>query len=92
MTSTDPDTQTPTSAEPRNSFLEEKAFRSRTVLIFGPISDALAGDVARRLIALDADAASTIDMFVSSPGGHLESGETVGYRPAKRSITAWWVG
>ncbi len=97
MTSTDPDAQTPTSAEPRNSFLEEKAFRSRTVLIFGPISDALAGDVARRLIALDADAASTIDMFVSSPGGHLESGDAI--HDIVRFITApvrmigtGWVG
>ncbi len=97
MTSPDSDAPTTTSGEPRNSFLEEKAFRSRTVLIFGPISDALAGDVARRLIALDADAASTIDMFVSSPGGHLESGDAI--HDIVRFITApvrmigtGWVG
>jgi ATP-dependent Clp protease, protease subunit len=63
--------------EPRNSFLEEKAFRSRTVLVFGAISDASAGDVARRLIALDADSPTPIDMLVSSPGGHLESGDAI---------------
>lgn len=97
MSPTDPDAQTPTSAEPRNSFLEEKAFRSRTVLVFGAISDSLAGDVARRLIALDADAASPIDMFVSSPGGHLESGDAI--HDIVRFITApvrmigtGWVG
>ena len=64
-------------AEPRNSFLEEKAFKSRTVLVFGAITDSSAGDVARRLIALDSDSAAPIDMLVSSPGGHLESGDAI---------------
>jgi ATP-dependent Clp protease protease subunit len=57
--------------------LEEKAFKSRTVLVFGAITDAAAGDVARRLIALDADSSAPIDMLVSSPGGHLESGDAI---------------
>ncbi len=97
MTSPDDDAQTPSSAEPRNSFLEEKAFRSRTVLVFGQITDVLASDVARRLIALDADAPSPIDMLVSSPGGHLESGDAI--HDIVRFITApvrmigtGWVG
>ncbi len=77
LTETEPPSATPATAEPRNSFLEEKAFRSRTVLVFGPISDAAACDVARRLIALDADAPTPIDMLVSSPGGHLESGDAI---------------
>ncbi len=75
-----PDTDTSsttTTAEPRNAFLEEKAFKSRTVMVFGEINDRSAADVARRLIALDADAATPIDMLVSSPGGHLESGDAV---------------
>jgi ATP-dependent Clp protease protease subunit len=74
----DPETEiTPSTAEPRNSFLEEKAFKSRTVLVFGGISDKTASDIVRRLIALDADSAASIDMLVSSPGGHLESGDAV---------------
>ena len=65
-------------AEPRSSFLEEKAFKSRTVLVFGTINDQSAADTVRRLIALDADSPTEpIDMLVSSPGGHLESGDTV---------------
>ncbi len=67
----------PSTAEPRNSFLEEKAFKSRTVLVFGEISDRSASDIARRLIALDADSIAPIDMLVSSPGGHLESGDAI---------------
>ena len=33
-------------AEPRNTFLEEKAFKSRTVLVFGTINDQSAADIA----------------------------------------------
>ena len=53
-----PDTHTPPStpgSEPRTSYLEEKAFKARTLLVFGTITDTLAADVARRLIALDAE-------------------------------------
>ncbi|MBI5277046.1 MAG: ATP-dependent Clp protease proteolytic subunit [Burkholderiales bacterium] len=64
-------------AEPRSSFLEEKAFKSRTVMLFGAISDSSAADIARRLIALDSDSKDPIDMIVSSPGGHLESGDAI---------------
>ena len=67
----------PSTAEPRNAFLEEKAFKSRTVLLFGEISDRSAADIIRRLVALDADSNMPIDMLVSSPGGHLESGDAI---------------
>jgi len=84
-------------AEPRNSFLEEKAFASRTVLVFGAITDTSAAETARRLIALDAASSDPIDLLVSSPGGHLESGDTL--HDIVRFITApvrmigtGWVG
>jgi len=75
----DPDDEAPPAemAEPRSSFLEEKAFKSRTVLLFGAVTDASARELTRRLIALDADSSAPIDMLVSSPGGHLESGDAV---------------
>ena len=73
-----PDTSTPPGAtESRTSYLEEKAFKSRTLLIFGTVTDVTAADVARRLIALDADSTDPIDVLVSSPGGHLESGDAI---------------
>jgi hypothetical protein len=52
-----------------------QAFKSRTVLIFGTITDATAAEAARRLIALDSDSSGPIDVIVSSPGGHLDSGD-----------------
>src|SRR5260370_24732765 len=83
--------------DPRSAFLEEKAFKSRTVLIFGTITDATGAETARRLIALDADSAEPIDMIVSSPGGHLESGDTMHdlvrfVRAPVRMIGTGWVG
>jgi len=47
------------------------------VLMFGAVTDASARELARRLIALDADSSAPIDMLVSSPGGHLESGDAI---------------
>ena len=85
------------SLDPRSAFLEEKAFKSRTVLIFGTITDSSAAEAARRLIALDADSAEPIDVIVSSPGGHLESGDTIHdlvrfIRAPVRMIGSGWVG
>lgn len=93
MEATPPTAQT----DPRSAFLEEKAFKSRTVLIFGPITDATAAEAARRLIALDADSGEPIDVIISSPGGHLESGDTIHdllrfiHAPV-RVIGSGWVG
>jgi ATP-dependent Clp protease protease subunit len=83
--------------DPRSAFLEEKAFKSRTVLIFGAITEVSAAETARRLIALDADSSEPIDVIVSSPGGHLESGDTIHdlvrfVRAPVRMIGSGWVG
>jgi ATP-dependent Clp protease protease subunit len=71
------DTPTAQTADLRNAFLEEKAFRSRTVLVFGAITDSSAAETVRRLLALDAESAEPIQLLVSSPGGHLESGDAI---------------
>ena len=58
-------------------FIEEKAFRSRMVLVFGNITDAIASETVRRLLILDAESNAPITMIISSPGGHLESGDVI---------------
>jgi len=70
-----PESQSP--SEPRSAFLEEKSFKSRTILIFGAITDVTAAATVRSLIALDAESKEPIDMIVSSPGGHVESGDAI---------------
>lgn len=65
------------SNQERSPFLEEKAFKSRTVLVFGSINDKQAAEVSKRLIALAAESKDPITLLVSSPGGHVESGDVI---------------
>ena len=62
---------------PRDALLEEKAFESRTVLIGGEITDVTASDAVRRLVTLDNASDAPIRILVSSPGGHVESGDAI---------------
>jgi ATP-dependent Clp protease protease subunit len=56
---------------------EQLIFKSRYVMVFGEINDKLAHAVCRRLLALAADSDAPITMLISSPGGHVESGDAI---------------
>ncbi len=58
-------------------FLEQKAFQSRFIVIAGEINSRLANSVITRLIALAADSEAPINLLISSPGGHVESGDAI---------------
>ena len=60
-----------------NAFLEEALFDSRTVLLTGGIDDKQARRVCERLLALGAKSDKPILLVVSSPGGHVESGDMI---------------
>jgi ATP-dependent Clp protease, protease subunit len=65
-------------ADPKVDKLEEQlAFKSRFVLVFGEITDALALATCRRLLALSEESEAPITMLISSPGGHVESGDAI---------------
>lgn len=58
--------------------IETELLSHRKVLIFGEVHDRLARDVCSRLLLLaDRDATAPIDIFINSPGGHVESGDTI---------------
>ncbi|GBQ88980.1 ATP-dependent Clp protease proteolytic subunit [Acetobacter nitrogenifigens DSM 23921 = NBRC 105050] len=57
--------------------LESRLFDQRKVLIFGGINDKIARDVTGRLLALAGASDKPIDVYVNSPGGHVESGDTI---------------
>ena len=59
------------------SELEKRLFDQRKVLIFGAINDKVARDVTGRLLALAGASDAPIDVYVNSPGGHVESGDTI---------------
>ncbi len=74
----------------------ELFFKSRNVLITGEINDKLANRVTTQLIALAEDSDDPINVFISSPGGHVESGDMVHdmikfIRPTVRTIGSGWV-
>jgi len=54
--------------------LENRLLRERRVLVFGTIDDKLARDVCARLLSLASESSDPIDVFINSPGGHVESG------------------
>jgi ATP-dependent Clp protease, protease subunit len=56
---------------------DQLSFRSRYVLVFGEVDDKLAHATCRRLLALSEESDAPITMLVSSPGGHVESGDAI---------------
>jgi ATP-dependent Clp protease protease subunit len=57
--------------------VEKHLFDARTVLITGAINQELAKTTAARLIALAQVSSDPINVLVSSPGGHVESGDMI---------------
>lgn len=60
-----------------NAFLEEALFKARTILLTGSIDDKQARRVSERLLALSTESQDPILLVVSSPGGHVESGDMI---------------
>ncbi|MDM4765781.1 ATP-dependent Clp protease proteolytic subunit [Pelomonas sp. SE-A7] len=56
---------------------EQLSFKSRFVMVFGEIDDKMAHATCRRLLALAADSDAPITLLISSPGGHVESGDAI---------------
>ena len=60
-----------------NAFLEEALFKARTILLTGGIDFLQARRVCERLLALSAESQDPILLVISSPGGHVESGDMI---------------
>lgn len=58
-------------------YVGKALFESRTILITGGISDKTARGVCAQLFALAAKSDDPILMVISSPGGHVESGDMI---------------
>jgi ATP-dependent Clp protease protease subunit len=62
--------------EPQSSEIAKALFKSRTVLIFGEVDMKMAERVSAQLLAY-AESEGDIRVIVNSPGGHVESGDTI---------------
>jgi len=62
--------------EPK-SRLEEKFLETRTIMIFGEISQKVAREVSEKLILLTSLNDNDIKVIINSQGGHVEAGDTI---------------
>ncbi len=81
---------------PSSGFMDEKLFKSRAITIFGEINDRVARVVTERLLALASESEEPIHIYISSPGGHVESGDVVYdmikfIKPEVKVIGTGWV-
>jgi len=75
---TDVDSPSLTRNEPAGrARVEGRLYDSRTVLVFGEITMALAERVCAQLLALASEDDRSIRVLINSPGGHVESGDTI---------------
>jgi ATP-dependent Clp protease protease subunit len=57
--------------------VEKALFDARVVMLTGEVNDGVARRVTERLFALSAQSAAPITFVISSPGGHVESGDMI---------------
>ena len=79
------------------AFLENTLLKNRTLTIFGEIDKAVAQRTAEKLLALSFDSDDPVTLFIGSPGGHVESGDTIFdlirfVKPVVRVVGTGWVG
>ena len=79
------------------TFLENTLFKSRTLTIFGEINKDVAQRTAEKLLALSYESDEPITLYIGSPGGHVESGDTIFdmirfVEPTVRTVGTGWVG
>ena len=78
-------------------FLERTLFEKRTLTLFGEINTEVARRTTEKLLALSFAADDPITLYIGSPGGHVESGDTIFdiirfIKPQVRTVGTGWVG
>ena len=95
----DDEEEKPDSKAPEPQFftaVPQALFKARTVLIFGEVDMKMAERVTASLLALAAESDGDIRIILNSPGGHVESGDTIhdmikALRPRVKMIGTGWV-
>lgn len=63
--------------EDKNRAVQKILFDSRTILLFGEINEKIARETISQLLAMAEESRDPIRMVISSPGGHVESGDAI---------------
>ena len=74
----------------------KKLYDNRIILISGSVNMDLAGRVMGQLLALAADSDDDVTIYLNSPGGHVEAGDTIHdmirfVKPRIRIVGTGWV-
>ena len=82
--------------DPTRMLTTQKLFDARTILICGEITGEVARDVVAQLLALSAVSDDDIFLYIHSPGGHVESADTIHdmmsfVRPRIIAVGTGWV-
>ena len=62
---------------PMFTAVPQALYKARTILLFGDIDMKVAERVTAQMLALDSESADPIKIIINSPGGHVESGDTI---------------
>ena len=78
-------------------FLENTLLKNRTLTLVGEINTEVAQHTAEKLLALAYQSDDPITLYIGSPGGHVESGDTIFdmiryIKPVVRTVGTGWVG
>lgn len=78
-------------------FLDNTLLKARTITLFGEIDQDVARRTTERLLALSFESDAPITLYIGSPGGHVESGDTIFdmircIKPVVRTVGTGWVG
>jgi ATP-dependent Clp protease protease subunit len=73
----DEDQENADAAKTAPDFIGKALFESRTILITGSIDDKTARSVSAQLLAMAGKGDEPILLVISSPGGHVESGDMI---------------
>jgi len=57
--------------------LESRLLKGRKIMVFGQIDDKVARGVVARILSLVDESSQPIQIYVNSPGGHVESGDSI---------------
>ena len=76
--------------------VSENLFKARTILLFGEINQKVSETISAQLLALAEENNEPIRMIINSPGGHVESGDTIHdivrfIRPKVQVVGTGWV-
>src|SRR5260370_41019867 len=89
-----PGTEEKKSIESPVNELESRLLKARKGMVFGQINDKLARGVVARILTLAEECSKPIQIYVNSPGGHVESGDTIHdiIKFVRTSVPAYMIG